>query len=164
MNSAFMGNNDFAAGVHSPALFPGQSVKLLYLLFSLLAIACSRSKQSVDIEWFQSVVFSVDSYAYYPIKDNRITADLSRSQKASLFDYYSRIELIHLETNDDVLLNVVNHIIHYQGRYYILDSKPPTIYVFDESGKFVSKIGKRGQGQGEYTSNMTISSIHSPDI
>jgi hypothetical protein len=36
-----------------------------------------------------------DLYVYYPVKDNRIKVDLDKPQKASLFDYFSRIELIN---------------------------------------------------------------------
>ena len=43
-------------------------------------------------------------------------------------------------------------IIYYKNRYYALDvyRQRYTVYVFDESGKFLFRIGKYGQGPGEY--------------
>jgi hypothetical protein len=98
------------------------------------------------------------SYIYYPIKENRISVDLDNPQKASLFDYFKQIELIPLETNDDVLIGRLEKVIYHQNKYYTLDYHQFIVQVFDESGKFISKIGRRGQGPGDYlrADNMTI--------
>lgn len=96
-----------------------------------------------------------DSYVYYPIQDDRIIVDLNKKQKASLFDYFSHIELIPLETSDEVLIGYCEEIVPFQNRYYIFDRKRAVVQVFDQDGKFISLIDKRGQGPGEYTPNLT---------
>ena len=96
-----------------------------------------------------------DSYVYYPIQDDRIIVDLDKKQKASLFDYFSHIELIPLETSDDILVGYCEEIVPYQNRYYIFDRKLAVVQIFDQNGKFISLINKRGQGPGEYTPNLT---------
>jgi len=127
-------------------------VKLKYLLFLLFVCSsCNRTKQVTVTEISKSEPVVEDSYTYYPIKDNRINVDLDKSQKASLFDYFSHIELIPLETSDDVLIGYCEEIVYYQNRYYIFDRKQLSVQVFDDAGKFIFQIDKRGQGPGEYT-------------
>ena len=116
----------------------------------LICYSCVRSKQSNHGNSIQLDVFIEDSVTYYPIKGDRITVDLDSPQKASLFDYFKHIELIPLETNDDVLIGNMTKIVYHQSNFYTLDRKQLIIQVFDKEGKFISKLGKRGQGPGEY--------------
>jgi hypothetical protein len=126
-------------------------MKIKYFLFLLLICSsCNRQKQPTKAELSQYEPVK-DTYMYYPIRDNRIRVDLSRTQQASLFDYFSHIELIPLETNDDVLIGWCEKIIHYQNKYYIFDRQQNRVFVFDNTGKFIFQINKRGQGPGEYT-------------
>ena len=130
-------------------------MKLRHLFyFLILFISCGRSKQTTvsDADKYSPEIIIEDSLEYYSIKDNRITVDLNKPQQASLFDYFDHIELIPLETNDDVLIGFLRKIIFHQNRYYTLDTfrGKYTVFVFDESGKFLFRIGKFGQGPGEY--------------
>lgn len=128
-------------------------MKLKYLFLSLiLCLSChNRAKQTNEIEEGNPESVSEDAYVYYPIKDNRIPVDLDKPQKASLFDYFSHIELIPMETRDDVLIGWCEEVNYYQGRYYVFDRKQARIQVFDDKGKFIFQIDKRGQGPGEYS-------------
>lgn len=85
-----------------------------------------------------------------PQMDNAIFVDLDRPEKASLFDYFRSIELIPLETSSDILVNGFSKIIVHQDYYYALDKPLCQIFVFDKTGKFLFKIGTKGQGAGEY--------------
>ena len=132
-----------------------QIMKLRHLLyFLLLFISCGRSKQAIvsDTDAYLPEVILDDSVEYFSIKDNRITVDLNKPQQASLFDYFKHIELIPLETNDNVLIGRMWKIIYHKNRYYALDIFRPKykVFVFDESGKFIKQIGSYGQGPGEY--------------
>lgn len=62
------------------------------------------------------------------------------------------IEIIPLETTDECLLSNIERLIFYKGHFYILDEPRRNIFVFDEAGRFVRKIGKQGSGPGEYSS------------
>ena len=123
---------------------------ILFLL--LLCSSCVRTKPSSDLEndTFLSEPVVEDSYTYYPIKDHTIKVDLTKPQTVSLFDYFSHIELIPLETNDNVLIGSLQKLIYHQNRYYTLDRIQVAVQVFDETGKFMHKIGRSGQGPGEY--------------
>ncbi|HBU44334.1 6-bladed beta-propeller [Petrimonas sulfuriphila] len=86
-----------------------------------------------------------------PQTDGAIFVDLDRPEKVSLFDYFRSIELIPLETSNDVLLVGVKKMLIHQDNYYILDPKQSIIFVFDKFGRFKSKIDNKGQGKGEYS-------------
>lgn len=131
-------------------------MKINYLLFLLIiCCSCNRTKQIYVAEESVSEAMDSDLYVYYPIQDDRIIVDLDKEQKASLFDYFSHIELIPLETSDDILVGYCEEIVPYQNRYYIFDRKLAVVQIFDQNGKFISLIDKRGQGPGEYTPNLT---------
>ena len=127
-------------------------MKTRFLFFLLLfCSACFRSKPPVVTDAYEPEIFTEDSVDYYPIRDNKISVNLNNPQKASLFDYFERIELIPLETRNDVLIGPVEKIVYYQNRFYVLDERPQySIHVFDETGNFIFKIAKRGRGPGEY--------------
>lgn len=116
----------------------------------IICCSCNRTKQIYVAEGSISEAMAPDSYVYYPIKDNRIQVDLDKPQKASLFDNFSHIELIPLETKDNILIGYCEELNYYQGRYFIFDRKQSKIQVFDENGKFIFQIDKRGQGPDEY--------------
>jgi len=116
-----------------------------YLFYILLVCSsCGRSNQATvsDTDTNLSVVIVEDSSEHFSIKDNIIKVDLNKPQQASLFDYFKHIELIPLETNDDVLIGIMRKIIYYQKKYYVLDTffQKYKVFVFDESGKFIKQI------------------------
>ena len=127
------------------------------LYFLLIFFSCVNKNNPNAFVVPHTEPFTEGQYVYYPIKDNRIKVDLNKPQTASLFDYFSHIELIPLETNDKVLIGWIEEITYNKGRYYVFDRQQHRIYVFDDSGKFMFQINKRGQGPGEY---ITIRSIY----
>lgn len=127
-----------------------------YLLFLLIiCCSCSKPKQAYKAEGAISASADSDSFVYYPIQDGRIMGNLDNNEKASLFDYFSHIELIPLETSDDILVGYCEDLVPYQNRYYIFDRKRAVVQIFDQDGKFISLIDKRGQGPGEYSPHLT---------
>ena len=109
-------------------------MKQVYLIFIVFFFGC-QSKQTTD----ESTKI--------------IKVDLNSPQKASLFDYFKSIELIPLETNSDVLIGSPRKMIYHQNRYYIFDKhrNKHVVHIFDDWGKFIFNIDKRGNGPGEYT-------------
>ena len=122
-------------------------MKIIYFFcLIIICFSCSRSKQTNVSSTFQPELFTEGSYVYYPIKDNRIKVDLDKPQKVSLFDYFKQIELIPLETNDNVLIGWIGKIIDFKNFYYVFDTQRFILYIFDKTSNYVYKIDKRGQG------------------
>ena len=84
--------------------------------------------------------------------ENVISVDLDKPDVASIFDLFTSIELIPLETSPEVLIAGIRKIITHGDRFYTLDPVQSIIFVFDHSGKFIFKIDRKGRGPGEYVS------------
>ncbi|MGL5682493.1 MAG: 6-bladed beta-propeller [Marinifilaceae bacterium] len=78
--------------------------------------------------------------------NNEIVID--KQQNAQLSDYIKSSHAVVLETNGDSYIRNVEKIILYQNLLFILDSDK--VVVFDNQGKYISKIDKKGRGYGEY--------------
>jgi hypothetical protein len=67
-----------------------------------------------------------------------------------------------LETTDDALIDRIAEMKFMNGRFYILNIRVNTIFIFSENGKFINKIFDRGQGPREYIQidNYEIDPVH----
>ena len=82
--------------------------------------------------------------------ENTIYVDLEKADKVSLWDIFSHIELIPLETNEESLIKGIRKLVHYDNNYYIFDNEKTEILIFDSNGKYLNKISDRGEGPDEY--------------
>ena len=97
----------------------------------------------------------------YPVID--VGSVAGKYQQAYCSDYFSSIELIPLETNENCLIGIrilektvlmkdsfifVISEIHTGSDLYF--PQPRNLYVFDRSGNFLNQIGGIGQGPGEF--------------
>ena len=104
--------------------------KVLYLIGAiLLCVGCNDSSRTpVDGE-----VYKVDL-----------------DEAVNPFDnIFSRAEIISLETSDSCLVAYMQKVYPINGKLYIYDFWLQNLNVFDHTGRFVQRIGKRGQGPGE---------------
>ena len=81
----------------------------------------------------------------YPVL--KVTLD---ETKTSLFDIFEKAELIPLETNQESLIKWVTKIKHYRDTFYLLDNRQGALFIFDNTGQYIDKIHRIGQGPGEY--------------
>lgn len=79
-------------------------------------------------------------------------------ENVSIMDLFDRLEVIALETNDSCLLIWPDKILYTKGCYEIFDAKHPALFVFDENGRFVRKVGAKGEGPEEYTEVYDVTS------
>lgn len=101
----------------------------LVILIILSSLACNR----------QTIDHSV------------ISVDIDKQDKVSVFDLFSNIRIIPLETTDESLLASIFRIVKYENNIYILDRKQHTLLIFDDNGKYISKINNLGRGPEEYS-------------
>lgn len=58
---------------------------------------------------------------------------------------------IPLETNDSILVGGINRVEFVDKRIFVLDrSRTNTLSVFDCDGQYITRVGRTGQGPGEY--------------
>ena len=74
-----------------------------------------------------------------PQTDDAIFVDMDRPDRVSLFDYFSSIELIPLETSSDVLIAGISKIIVHEDHYYALDPTQSIIFELIKRGNFFLK-------------------------
>lgn len=78
--------------------------------------------------------------------------DLDEKTELSMYELFSDMEIIPLETQKESLLgHPLRKLIMKNGLYYALDSKQNSIFVFGSDGQFLKKINKYGKGPDEYT-------------
>ena len=71
--------------------------------------------------------------------------------EVSMNDLFSKVEVLPLETNDSCLLVFPYKLLLWDDYYAVFDYQIPCLFIYDSSGKFVRRIGSKGQGPGEYT-------------
>lgn len=64
-------------------------------------------------------------------------------------DMIDSVRYIKLETNEQCLLGYIKKLELYEGKIFIQDANGH-VYVFDDTGHFLNKIGVRGRGPEEY--------------
>lgn len=79
-----------------------------------------------------------------------IFIDITRDDEVSWKDLFSKIELVPLETRQDVHLYNADKVLLSEGHFYILDEKGSAVFIFTDEGKYVRKIQQVGRGPGEY--------------
>jgi hypothetical protein len=77
--------------------------------------------------------------------------DAEYTDKASMKDVFSNVEIIPLETSDQSLIaNLDCKIVVHKSKFYLLDRREFAILIFDVKGRFLEKIQNIGKGPGEY--------------
>ena len=82
--------------------------------------------------------------------------DITQAEKnlevrlASLFGESRFIPLMEIAEID--ALASIDKVIEHKNKFFVLDKKKSNILVFDQSGKFLNKVGIRGGGPKEYES------------
>lgn len=84
------------------------------------------------------------------IPDHSSSIDLSINQNVSVFDVFSDVEVIKLETSENSMISQIKRVLYYDFHYYILDMRSQQILCFANDGSFVYKIDSQGKGPGEY--------------
>lgn len=108
-------------------------MRILLILFILFFCACSKNEQVTDIKTI-------------------VVNDTNEFDINSIISY----NFISLETNDNCLISNIKQIKIIDNKIYI-NNDGNNLLVFDMSGKFITQIGNKGNGPGEYR---LISNFH----
>lgn len=66
------------------------------------------------------------------------------------YEYVSSYDVIQLESTDDSRIASVDKVLFECGTYYVLDTKLRRVLMFDETGRYITKIDRVGRGPNEY--------------
>jgi hypothetical protein len=121
-----------------------QTIKFFFIgyVFIGLWVSCSSEKKEESIQQTGR-------------NDNLITINLDTIQESTILyssSLFKSVTPIILETTDESLIGNIDKIEIYKDLIFVLDNIiSKKVLVFDTTGKFIRKIGNRGQGPGEYT-------------
>ena len=87
-----------------------------------------------------------------------------REKEISYKKLFSGCEIIEIETNVECLLSNIDKMICKGDSIYIFDMHLSNLYLFSSDGKFLNKIGERGQGPEEYIQCYDFSLYPNSDI
>ena len=68
----------------------------------------------------------------------------------AITDLFKDFEVIPLETTDNSLLIWPDKVMCIDDNYAVFDSRHPAVFLFDDGGQFIRKIGNRGEGPHDY--------------
>lgn len=77
--------------------------------------------------------------------------DLDNLSSPSINDYFSKLEIIPVDSSREALIQNVSEQEWHEGKIYVLDKKQKKVFIFNQKGKLLHIIDKRGNGPGEYT-------------
>lgn len=111
--------------------------EILYILLVLISVACNSTKEEKK-----------------KIKNGDIVSISITDMETSygkLSDFAEEIKMIPLEFTDDCILGEIEKIVMSDDCIFIMErDNRKGIYVFDHMGKYLYKIGNRGQGPEEF--------------
>ncbi|GHT65310.1 6-bladed beta-propeller [Bacteroidia bacterium] len=111
-------------------------ISIIFIVVSLLILGGCQQHKSKGIE---------DSGI-------NIKARLENYQKEIVYStLFDQVKYVKLEMSNESLIGIIAKIRVAEERIFILDQRLRTLLAFSDTGKFLWKINKIGNGPGEYT-------------
>lgn len=111
--------------------------EIFYIILFLFFIACTSTKNDQKGVEFGDIVS-------IPITDLETTY-------GKLSDFAEDVKIVPLEFSDDCILGEIKKIVMSDSCIFVLENENQKgIYVFDHIGKYLYRIGNRGQGPEEF--------------
>lgn len=82
---------------------------------------------------------------------------LKNKKELVLSQIATDIQYIPLETKEECLITSVSQVFAFKNKIIVFDERQRNIYLFENTGKFIRKIGKKGVGPGEYNEAFRVS-------
>lgn len=136
-----------------------KQIILLYTVVLIIGCNTGTRNNGYNTDKFRNVDEKIDSSLFnldFNDTSDFITLKIpSKFEVNEYFDYEDIIDTIwyvRLETNKKSLIEYIEKVIVYNKNIYILDAISGFLLKFDSKGRFVTQIGEKGKGPGEYTS------------
>lgn len=98
------------------------------------------------------VLFGSCTHSNKASMKNDEVVNLDKENSVSLYDMFSKVEIIPMETTDETVMGYPpKKMLVNDGQFYFLAQKAQVICQFDENGRFVKKINYHSSGPQEYS-------------
>ena len=113
------------------------------VMITIVMAACSGGRQSNSSELMQEEV----RFEIYQIPDDLLASE----RELKLSELADSVWYVPLETKPEcVLAEKFDHFRYKNHRFYVMDDYAKTVHVFSDEGKFLHRIGSKGQGPKEF--------------
>jgi hypothetical protein len=113
-------------------------MKAHFLLFAcLLLFACSGNPETDEVEKKEEGVTTIDVVN-------------AKNYDGTLDPLIEDIYFLELEASEDALFTQVSKVLFVEEKMFILDIMSEKVLAFDNDGKFLFTVSKKGLGPGEY--------------
>src|SRR5690606_23195528 len=83
-------------------------------------------------------------------KGTYIEVDLKNAKTFDVNEVANVIKYVPLETNDNTLIGSISKLYVKNDLIIVFDREYSNIFLFDQNGSFVRRIGEKGNGPSEY--------------
>ncbi len=135
------------------------NIKRIVYIAGLIILTGCNSQKNNDIDARLKVSDLRDTISFAMNAENAVTITVPPpTEGMKVSDIFEDFKYIPLESSENSLMGQYQNASIYEDRIFIHDVETNMIYIFDMQGKFIHKVGKRGNGPGEFfqPESMTI--------
>jgi len=138
----------------------GKNPSKILLLFSMLMVACAdSSNREAPIPKGRGPAPRAE-YPGPPLP----RAQTARVREADAFDdLFTMARVVRLEVTESSVIGYLRQIRMIGDRLVVLDDIQKAVLLFDDEGSFLARIGRQGEGPGEYIDPVNIH-LHNSQI
>ena len=126
-------------------------VEKLILFYLVVILTGCHFKKTDDISEGLKASNLRDTVSFAMETENAVTITVpppTDNLKAS--DLFEDFKYIPLESSEKSFMGQYQGLCLYENRIFVHDIETNMIYIFNLQGKFINKVGKRGNGPGEF--------------
>ena len=82
--------------------------------------------------------------------ENVYVLNLDEANNNDFYSMFDSVTYISLETQSDNEIGQISRILYHYGKYIVTDMLTNRVFIFNEDGKYYSKIDAIGNGPEEY--------------
>ena len=119
-------------------------LRLIFITVFLITFSCKKKANEID---YEKKINNTDDFEVISIDVNK------EEESINISDFIDNVSYIKLETNRNCIIGKIDKIEITENYIYILDRfSAKSLFVFKKNGDFFKKIGRIGNGPGEYSS------------
>jgi len=127
-------------------------VKLSLLIALTLFLPQCKSKVDDSYKYHYTLSHQVETFTgVFPIEVDLAPTRVRLIEEAeSLRQIFPTSEVVRLEVQDEAVIAYIHDIAFIGDNWFILDNIQGLIFQFSKEGRFIRRLGRKGEGPGEY--------------